>query len=67
MHRNKSHHWFNLLIIFSMVSSAHLQNDAPICFLSKYPVSYYLSSDREAEDTKKDITILFSSVLCEHL
>ena len=29
--RNKSHHWFNLLLVLSRMSSSHLPNDGPIC------------------------------------
>lgn len=66
-HRNKSHHWFNLLMVFSRVSSSHLPNDAPICSLSEFPPSAYLLSDKDEEDTMKDFTILASRVLCQHL
>ena len=66
-HRNKSHHWFNLLVIFSRVSSSHLPNDAPICPLSEFPPSAYLLSDEEQEDTMNNFIILASGVLCEHL
>ena len=66
-HRNKSHHWFNLLVVFSRVSSSHLQNNAPIRSLTTYPVTSYLLNENEMEDILNDFAILSSRVLCEHL
>ena len=66
-HRNKSHHWFNLLDIFSRISGSHFPNDAPICPLSEFPPSAYLLCDEEQEDTMNNFTILASGVLCKHL
>ena len=66
-HRNKSHHWFNLLVVFSRVSSSHLPNNVPICSLSELPTTSCLLSDEEKECTKKDFAIITSRVLCQHL
>ena len=66
-HQNKSHYWFNLLVVFSRVSSSHLLNNAPICSLRTHPVTSYLLDENEMEDTPNDLAILFSRVPCEHL
>ena len=66
-YRNKSHYWFNLLVVFSRVSSSHLLNNAPICSLRTHPVTSYLLNENEMEDTLNDFTISFSRDLCEHL
>ena len=65
--RNKSHHWFNLLLIFSRVSSSHLPNNTPIFRLSDFPPEEYFLSEGEKTDTLNDLAILASRVLCDHL
>ena len=66
-HHNKSHHWFNLLFIFSRVSSVHLPNNAPLQTLSEFPIEQYFLDDEERESTMKDYTVLVSRILCDHL
>ena len=60
-HRNKSHYWFHLLVVFSRVSNSL------ICLLSELPTTSYLLSNEEKNAPKKDFVTITSRVLHQHL